>query len=190
MYRQGMMGQEASSLKKASHNLLKRLKATLSTNRVKASAFTKVVQGWTVKVDTAKWRDAMAKVTFTKGKQVITGDMFLDPQDPWGGADGVEWDYENVPPALEKIAVDVTNQALAVLSPHNAKAAVSAARPSKKANSKRINDAFNEVGFGVQINMMDISKVFKVGEQAIAQGADDAALEKAIADFLQTIRLN
>lgn len=37
---------------------------------------------------------------------------------------------------------------------------------------------------------MDIHKVFAVGEKAIAEGADDAALEKAIYDFVQKIKLN
>lgn len=42
---------------------------------------------------------------------------------------------------------------------------------------------------GIEINIMDISKVFKVGHAAIAAGLDDSAVGDAIYDFVQTIRL-
>ena len=60
----------------------------------------------------------------------------------------------------------------------------------KKANEKRIEKAYYKVAYGVQINMMDIPRVFTEGEKALAAGADDAALEKVVADFVQQIRLN
>lgn len=63
-------------------------------------------------------------------------------------------------------------------------------KQQKKLDDKRIEQAYYKVADGVQIDMMAIPKVFKVGESAIAQGADDAALEKAIADFVETIREN
>ena len=63
-------------------------------------------------------------------------------------------------------------------------------KQQKKLDDKRIEQAYYKVADGVQIDMMAIPKVFKVGEKAIAEGADDAALEKAIADFVETIREN
>ncbi len=60
----------------------------------------------------------------------------------------------------------------------------------KKLDEKRVEKAYYKVAQGVQIDMMNIPKIFKVGEKAIAEGADDAALEKAISDFVETIREN
>lgn len=59
-----------------------------------------------------------------------------------------------------------------------------------KAVRNRIERAYYAACDGVQVNVMDIPKIFAVGEQAIAEGADDAALQTAIFDFVQTIRTN
>jgi hypothetical protein len=55
---------------------------------------------------------------------------------------------------------------------------------------KRIEDAFYKTCVGAQINVLDIGKVFAAGYKAIDAGADDAALEKAIVAFVETIRRN
>lgn len=59
-----------------------------------------------------------------------------------------------------------------------------------KAAEARVDRAYMRICSGVQINIMDIGKVFKVGMAAIAAGADETALETAIVNFVQTIRKN
>ena len=54
----------------------------------------------------------------------------------------------------------------------------------------RINAAYKVVGNCVEINMMDIPKVFKAGRDAIEAGADDEALKARLAEVLQSIRKN
>lgn len=67
-----------------------------------------------------------------------------------------------------------------------------AARKTKadKAADARINAAYREVGNGIQIDIFDITKVFKVGAAAIAAGADDDTLKATLAGYLETIRKN
>ena len=60
---------------------------------------------------------------------------------------------------------------------------------ANKAN-KRVEQAYYAGCNGVQINIMDISKVFKHGNELIKTGVDDAALLAGIVAFVETIRSN
>ena len=64
------------------------------------------------------------------------------------------------------------------------------AKQQAKLNEARVNRAYSTRCSGVQINVMDIGKVFKEGEKAIAEGADDQVLGDRIAAFVETIRHN
>ena len=59
-----------------------------------------------------------------------------------------------------------------------------------KLRDKRIERAYHKTCSGVQINIMDIGKVFKAGHAALDAGADEAGLEKAVVAFVDTIRKN
>lgn len=60
----------------------------------------------------------------------------------------------------------------------------------QKQIDKRVEQAYYASCSGIQIDIMDISKVFKVGRQAVANGADEAGLKSAIREFVETIRKN
>jgi hypothetical protein len=68
------------------------------------------------------------------------------------------------------------------------------ARISKKALEKqienRISAAFSQRCSGVQVDIMDLSKISAVGRNAIAEGCDDKQLGDRIEAFVQTIRKN
>lgn len=59
---------------------------------------------------------------------------------------------------------------------------------AKNKADKRINAAYISTCSGIQVNIMDISKVFAHGNKLIAEGADDAALAKGVRAFVETIR--
>lgn len=61
-----------------------------------------------------------------------------------------------------------------------------------KLNDARINALYCQRCSGVQINVMDIGRVFKVANQAIVQqpDIDDADLGDEIVAFVNTIRCN
>ena len=58
------------------------------------------------------------------------------------------------------------------------------ARQTKQ--DKLIEQTYYKYGQGVQINIMDISKIFKAGRVALETGSDlDAAIQTAIAQLRQ-----
>lgn len=59
-----------------------------------------------------------------------------------------------------------------------------------KAADDRVNAAYLATCAGVQISILDIPKVFAAGRAAIAAGADTAALQAAVRDYVETIRKN
>jgi hypothetical protein len=60
----------------------------------------------------------------------------------------------------------------------------------QKALDKRVEAAYYATCSGIQIDIMDISKVFKAGREALDGGADEDGLKKAVRDFVETIRKN
>lgn len=61
----------------------------------------------------------------------------------------------------------------------------------KRDNSdKLIERAYHETCSGIQINMMDIPKVFDAGHKAINEGKDYEGMKAAIRAFVETIRKN
>ena len=54
----------------------------------------------------------------------------------------------------------------------------------------RISRAFSRRCNRIAVSILDLPKIYQVGQAAIAGGADDAALEDAIHAFVQTIRKN
>lgn len=59
-----------------------------------------------------------------------------------------------------------------------------------KENRNRISRAYSATCNGVQVNIMDIGKIFKVGQQSIDDGDDDDVLEAKIQTYVETIRQN
>lgn len=60
----------------------------------------------------------------------------------------------------------------------------------QNALDKKIEQVYYATCRGVQIDVMNISKVFDVGREALAKGADDEQLKAAIVAFVETIREN
>ncbi|HTE40296.1 MAG TPA: hypothetical protein VK629_05685 [Steroidobacteraceae bacterium] len=60
----------------------------------------------------------------------------------------------------------------------------------EKINDARIERIYGQRCSGVQVDIMDIGKVFKAGEAAIAEGVDDVVLGDKIVAYVQTIRKN
>jgi len=60
----------------------------------------------------------------------------------------------------------------------------------KSAIENRINKAYTSRCGGIQIDIMDITRVFQVGQKLVDSGADDVTLAQGIFDYVQTIRKN
>jgi len=60
----------------------------------------------------------------------------------------------------------------------------------QNALDKKIEQAYYATCRGVQIDIMDIGKVFDAGYKALAEGADDETLKAKIVAFVETIRRN
>ena len=60
----------------------------------------------------------------------------------------------------------------------------------KKAASARVSRIYAQRCSGVQINILDTVKVFKVGMEALIAGGDDQTIGDTIAAFVETIRVN
>jgi hypothetical protein len=58
---------------------------------------------------------------------------------------------------------------------------------TKKEIERLIEVTYYKHGHGVQIDIMDIPKIFKIGEKAIADGKD---LEEAIKQAIELLRRN
>jgi hypothetical protein len=63
-------------------------------------------------------------------------------------------------------------------------------KKQKNALDKKIEQIYYASCRGVQINIMDIEKVFDVGYKALAEGANDETLKAKIVAFVETIRFN
>lgn len=64
------------------------------------------------------------------------------------------------------------------------------AKAQKAIDEKRIERAYQTTCSGIQVNVMDLSKISRVGEAAILEGVDDVVLGQRIRDFVETIRQN
>lgn len=65
-----------------------------------------------------------------------------------------------------------------------------AAKKLAKQIDSRVEQAYYASCSGIQINIMDIGKVFKVGREAIRDGVDDDLLQATIRKFVEQIRKN
>lgn len=56
-------------------------------------------------------------------------------------------------------------------------------------NDKRIERLYRERCYGIEINIMDITKVFRVGREGISLHLDDQQLGDRIHTYVQSIRV-
>jgi hypothetical protein len=61
---------------------------------------------------------------------------------------------------------------------------------AEKIAEKRVERAYYASCSGIQIDIMDIGKVFAFGQLKVAEGEDDAALAASIRAYVETIRKN
>ena len=60
----------------------------------------------------------------------------------------------------------------------------------KKQDELRIERAYGEACSGIQIDVLDITKVFEFGQQMLDRGCDDAQLRIGLRAFVETIKRN
>ncbi len=65
-----------------------------------------------------------------------------------------------------------------------------ATKRQMKAMEEKVEQAYYANCSGIQINIMDIGKVFAAGTKALQEGATDEGMAKAVVDFVETIRKN
>jgi hypothetical protein len=61
---------------------------------------------------------------------------------------------------------------------------------AEKLTETRISNMYRAKCQGIQVDIMDIGKIFQVGREAVAKGVDDALLGDIIHNFVQSIRKN
>lgn len=62
-----------------------------------------------------------------------------------------------------------------------------AQKKQNRANETRIERAYRTTCAGIQIDLMDIGKVFAFGHKAIERGEDQPTLEASILAYVKTI---
>lgn len=63
-------------------------------------------------------------------------------------------------------------------------------KAQEKRNRDRVSALYGQACNGVQISILDVGKVMKVGLDGFAAGLDDEAVKKSLTDFVATIRKN
>lgn len=61
---------------------------------------------------------------------------------------------------------------------------------AEKLADKRIERAYYDTCSGIQINIMDIGKIFAFGRLKVEAGEDDEQLKSSIRNYVETIRYN
>jgi hypothetical protein len=61
---------------------------------------------------------------------------------------------------------------------------------AEKLIDQRIDRAYGLACSGIQVDIMDLGKIFEVGKVAIARGEDDACLGATLLAYVNTIRKN
>jgi len=84
--------------------------------------------------------------------------------------------------------IPVTNPELLALQAR--RRAVKLEQRLQREADKRVDAAYRVSCTGIEIDIMDIQKVFAVGRNAVIDGLDDAELANVIRTFVDTIRSN
>ena len=61
---------------------------------------------------------------------------------------------------------------------------------TKKQIDRKVEQAYYATCSGIQINILDIPRVFAVGRECIRDGVDDETLRATIRRFVESIRKN